>query len=365
MSRDLPRVGVLTAPAAREHCSREAVRSCRSAVGTGGGTMRINMLGETEVVGDQGALSLRGFGGAKPRQILEILVLHRQQPLAKEQLVEMLWESNAPTDPIAALVSYVSVLRSKIEPGVARADSVIVTGNGNYSLDRSRVSVDLDEFDGLVHASASQPPAAARSLLLSALGLARGPLLAHEPYVGWAAQARVWYQTRVVAVTLQAAELGLQLGDVESATRLAERAGQLDPLSEGACRLVMRSYWAAGGTSDALRAYDTLRRALRDEMGVAPSESTKSLFTAILSTDNGVDGPDSRQELSVLVEAVVELYRRSHGALLAQRTIDPHQPTQLLPRQVRRAISAEAPERLLTELLALSRLPSAGLAAAQ
>jgi SARP family transcriptional regulator, regulator of embCAB operon len=330
-----------------------------------GHPLHINVLGETEVVGDQGALRLRGFGGAKPRQILEILVLHRQQPLAKEQLVEMLWESNAPADPIAALVSYVSVLRSKIEPGVARADSVIVTGNGNYSLDRSRVTVDLDEFEALARASAGQLPAVARDTLRSALALARGPLLVHEPYVGWAAQARVWYQTRVLAVTLEAAELSLQLEDVASATRLAETASQLDPLSEGAVRLVMRAHWTANRRSDALRSYDTFRRALRDEMGVEPSESTKSLFAAILSTDTGVDAPGSRQELSALVEAVVELYRRSHGALLAQRTAAPSQPIQLLPRQARRARSAEAPERLLSELLAMARLPATELAAAR
>ena len=285
--------------------------------------------------------------------------------MAKEQLVELLWESNAPADPIAALESYVSVLRSKIEPGVARADSVIVTGNGTYSLDRSRVSVDLDEFDRLALASSGQPPAVARPMLLAALALSRGPVLAHEPYAAWATQARNWYQGRVVAVTLEAAELGLQLEDVESATQLAERAGLLDPLSEGACRLVMRAHWAAGRTSDALRAYDTFRRALRDEMGVAPSESTKSLFTAILSTDTGAVAPGTAQELGALVEAVVELYRRSNGALVAQRTAAPGQPTQLLPRQVRRAMSAETPERLLTELLALARRPSIELAAAQ
>jgi DNA-binding SARP family transcriptional activator len=326
--------------------------------------MRINMLGETEVVGDRGALSLRGFGGAKPRQILEILVLHRHQSMAKEQLVELLWETKGPADPIAALESYVSVLRSKIEPGVSREDSVIVTGNGTYSLDRTRVSVDLDEFDRLVLASSGQPAAIARPMLLSALALSRGPLLAHEPYAGWATQAREWYQGRVVAVTLEAAELGLQLHDVESAAHLAERATLLDPLSEGACRLVMRAHWAAGRRSNALRCYDTFRRGLREEMGIEPSESTKTLFTAILSTDTAIEAPGSSHELSALLEAVVELYRRSHGALLGARTAA-SSPMHLLPRQVLRAVSPEAPERLLTELLALARLPSAGLAAAQ
>lgn len=327
--------------------------------------MRINLLGETEVVGHQGAISLRGFGGAKPRQILEILVLHRQKPVAKEQLVELLWERNAPAEPIAAVESYVSVLRSKIEPGVARSDSVIVTGTGSYSLDRSRVSVDLDEFDRLVLASTGQPPAVARSMLLEALALSRGPLLAHEPYAEWATRARDWYECRIVAVTLEAAELGLQLEDVESAARLAERAGLLDPLSEGACRLVMRAHWAAGRRSDALRCYDTFRRALRDEMGIGPSESTKSLFAAILSTDTAVDAPRAAHELSALVEAVVELYRRSHGAMLATRAVVPCAPIHLVPRPAKRAVSAEGPERLLTDLLTLARLPSTGLAAAQ
>jgi SARP family transcriptional regulator, regulator of embCAB operon len=330
-----------------------------------GAPMRINMLGETEVVSRRGTLSLRGFGGAKPRQILEILVLHRQQSLPKEQLVELLWEANAPADPIAALESYVSVLRGRIEPGVGRADSVIVTGNGTYSLDRSRVTVDLDEFDRHVRASSGKPAAVARPMLLKALALSRGPLLAHEPYARWASQARDWYQGRVVAVTLEAGGLGLQLEDFESAARLAERAGLLDPLSEGACRLVMRAHWGAGRRSEALRCYDTFRRALRHEMGVEPSESTRSLFAAILSADRAIDAPGSTHELNALLEAVVELYRRSQGALSAARSAAGCQPTPLLPRQARRAAAAEAPERLLTELLALARMHSPDLAAAQ
>jgi DNA-binding SARP family transcriptional activator len=335
------------------------------AVGNVGGRMRINMLGETEVVGHQGALSLRRLGGTKPRQLLEILALHREEPLAKDQLVEWLWEGVMPVAPVAALTSYVSVLRSKIEPGVAPADSVIVTGDGTYSLDLSRVSVDLDEFDRLVDASSGKPAAVARPMLLAALALSRGPVLAHEPYMAWAAQARMRYQGQVLAVTLEAGELALQVQDVESATRLAESASLLDPLSEGVCRLAMRADWAAGRRADALRRYDTFRRALRAEMGVEPAESTKSLFAAILATDASADAPGSERELSALIEAVVDLYHRSHGAQPVGQTVEPWLPRQLAPRQVMLEVPAESGERLLTELFALARPPSPSFAVAR
>jgi DNA-binding SARP family transcriptional activator len=325
--------------------------------------VHINVLGETEVVDDGGALRLRRFGGTKPRQVLEILVLNRQ-PVAKEQLADLLWERRAPLDRISTLESYVSVLRARIEPGVTRANSVIVTGNGTYTLDRTRVSVDLDEFERLVHASSGQPSAVARPMLLAALELARSPLLAHEPYAPWASTARDWHQARVLAATLEAAQLSLELEDVESAANLAANATRLDSLSEHACQLLMRAHWAAGRRSDALRCYDVFRRNLRDEMGVDPSESTRSLFAAILATDAGV-GAAAPHDLSALVEAVVELYRRSCGVPAAGRSGLPCPPVRLMPRQARRSPPMDGPERLLSELLALARIPSVELAVAQ
>ena len=326
--------------------------------------MRINILGETEVVCDRGTLRLRDFGGVKTRRILEILVLHRQQSVAKEQLAELLWEGKPPADHIATLESYVSVLRSRLEPGVARGQSVIVTGNGAYALDCSRVSIDLDEFDDLLRESARRRAPEARRSLLAALDLARGPLLSHEPYVGWATDTRAFYATRVVEATLKAAELDLELSDHEHAAALAEQATRLDPLSEGACQLAMRAHWGAGRTTDALRNYEGFRRALRSELGIDPGETTRSLFAAILATDApDAAGAGSAPELSALVEAVVELYHRSRDVMISPRsecvdlTKRPAIPTQ-------GGRSGDAAERLLRDLLSHARIETRELATA-
>lgn len=332
-----------------------------------GAPMRINILGETEVVRDRGTLRLRDFGGVKTRRILEILVLHRGQSVAKDQLAELLWEGRPPADHIATLESYVSVLRSRLEPGVGRGKSVIVTGNGAYALDCSRVSVDLDEFDELLHASTGQPVREARRSLLAALDLARGPVLSHEPYVGWATGTRDFYASRVVEATLKAAELDLELSDHAHAAGLAERATRLDPLSEGACQLAMRAHWSSGRTTDALRCYEGFRRALRTELGIDPTETTRSLFAAILATDAPTPstGLDAAPELSALVEAVVELYQRSRtavgtatsraGSLVLADAAGPREQT------VRVGDSAE---RLLRDLLSHARIGARELATA-
>jgi DNA-binding SARP family transcriptional activator len=276
--------------------------------------LKICVLGETEVDGESHTVTLRGFGGVKTRQILELLVLHRGHALPKDRLAEFLWEGRPPTDHIATLESYVCVLRRKLEPYRVRSSSVIVTGNGSYALDMARVQIDLDEFDRLMHEALEAEPEAALRKLLTALALVRGPLLAHEPYLTWAAAARQQSNVRILDATMEAARLSLLLNDVHGCARLADEALRLDPLSETACQLVMRALWAAGRRADALRRYETFRKALRREIGVDPSQQTQDLFVTILKSDTPSVSTVGSQELTALLDAVADLYLRARAA---------------------------------------------------
>ncbi len=320
--------------------------------------MRINVLGETEVISDDRVLTVSGFGGVKTRQILEILVLHRRQSLSKERLVDLLWEGRPPRDHMATLESYVSVLRARLQPGVARGESVIVTGPGSYSLDCTRVSVDLDDFDRLVELDKGLSDKAGRARLLEALALVRGPLLSHELYGEWAASERGYNQERVIDTLVLAAELSIRLRDFDVAVRTGTAALRLDPLAEGACQVVMRAHWAAERPSQALRCYETFRRDVRAEIGIEPGETTRSLFLAIVSETPSSDADDLSHELGVLVEAVVELHHRCRRARSVAAV-----PAATSRRGLGNGHPKSASERLLIDLVALAQRKDSGLTA--
>ncbi len=326
--------------------------------------LSIRMFGETEVQAGARTLGLRDFGSVKSRQILELLVLHRGTSLTKDELADLVWDGAPPSDFISTVESYVSVLRGRLQPGVARAQSVILTGRNSYALNVEKVCVDLDEFDRLVDdrvrdRGARGCVAAAPHHLRAALKLARGPVLTHEPYAAWAAGTRDRYRTRVVAALTASAEHCLQSHEVEQASALADSAVRLDPLSEGACQMAMRTQWLAGRRVAALRTYEGYRTALRDDLGIDPGAQIKALFVSILQADPVEEPDDGASELGTLVGAVIELYHRgSRGVLAESRTVA--RIPQSIPR-LRTTHATDSPEQLLIDLIARSSAQQAML----
>lgn len=281
--------------------------------------LSIRMFGETEVQAGAGTLGLRDFGSVKSRQILELLVLHRGRSISKDELADLLWAGAPPADCISTVESYVSVLRSRLQPGRGREGSVVRTGRNSYALNPEQVRVDLDEFDLLVddhlpydRTRGSVAPSAHH--LRAALKIARGTVLAHEPYAAWATATRERYRARVVETLTALARECLRSGEIEEAATLAESAVHMDPLSESACRLVMRAQWLAGRRVGALRSYECLRATLRDELGIDPGRQTQALFVSILRSDMIEEPDDGSDELRTLVGAVIELYHRGPAA---------------------------------------------------
>jgi DNA-binding SARP family transcriptional activator len=70
--------------------------------------------------------------------------------VTKDELIDHLWGERAPRDPIATLEAYVSVLRSNLQPGVSRDESVIATEAGAYRFVRERAIIDVDRFDAMI-----------------------------------------------------------------------------------------------------------------------------------------------------------------------------------------------------------------------
>ena len=80
------------------------------------------------------------------------------------------------------------------------------------------------------------------------------------------------------------ADAALHIAGTELAT--AERASRelcsLAPFRESGYRLLMQALAAKGNDAEALRVYEQLRRRLREELGVDPSEATRAVHLDLL-----------------------------------------------------------------------------------
>src|SRR5947207_8915789 len=143
--------------------------------------MDFRLLGPLELVRDDGPLPL---GGPKPRALLALLLLHANETLPRERLIDELWGERPPATATKALQVYVSQLRKLLEP-----EQPLETTPSGYRLRVAPGELDLHRFETLVAdartALAEGAPAEAASLLDEALSLWQGPPLAdlaYEPF---------------------------------------------------------------------------------------------------------------------------------------------------------------------------------------
>jgi DNA-binding SARP family transcriptional activator len=270
-------------------------------VGSGplaGPQLRIRLFGTTEVVTRRGVRAT-GFGGVKPRQVLEVLATTPGQPVAKEKLADVIWEGVPPRSYMATLESYVSLLRRGLEEARGQ-HSAIRTTTAGYVLDMGKATVDLDETCRLIDLARRSSGSAAISLVGSALDLAHGELLASAPYSRWAGEQRATLNTELATACDHAAEVALDHGDHAEAIRLSREATLRDPLVEHAWQTLIRTYAAQGRFCEGLTAYQTLRGVLSAELGVEPAPTTRRLYQELLSALDA-ESDDYRTELSTLM----------------------------------------------------------------
>jgi pimeloyl-ACP methyl ester carboxylesterase/DNA-binding SARP family transcriptional activator len=246
-----------------------------------GAVVSVAAFGPLQVTTADRVLGPRDWGGRKPKQVCEILLVHQGQPVPKDRIAELLWGNGAPRDPMRTLEAYVCGVRARLGPGCAK--EVLRTEPGGYRLDVEALELDLRRFDELLSKAGAAPAGQLRTRLRrEALGLVRGEVLADEPYAEWSFPLRELYAERVLQLRLDLAEDLLAAAEPEEAAQQAEQVLAVQPGRERAHRLLVAARYAAGEQDLALRAYHRCQRVLDSELGVRPLAETEQIYLAVL-----------------------------------------------------------------------------------
>lgn len=235
----------------------------------------IVVLGPVELrVGGQRALS----GVAKEVQLLAMLALDAGTALSLDTLALRLWDDAPPGRPKASLHAYAARIRGRL--GAGR----LVHQAHAYTLDVPPQAVDVHRFERLVlqarSLASSGDNAQALALLQKAGALWRGVPLAG--FTGlWAERTRRRLVERRVAATLLRTGIELRMGHfagpMDELSLLVEQL----PTDESVVRQFMAAAYGCGRQSEALRAYERLRRRLR-QLGTEPGEAPARVYRGIL-----------------------------------------------------------------------------------
>ncbi len=265
--------------------------------------MDFRILGPLEVRDGSRPLVL---GGQRQRAVLAILLLHRNEVVSSDRLIEELWGEAPPSGARQTLRAYVSKLRRAMAangaaPGVGGdserepGDGVLLTRGHGYMLEVLPGELDLDRFAEAAErgrdALATGRPFDAAKLLREALALWRGPPLGEFSYEGFAQNAIAQLEELHLGAMEDRVEADLLIGQARELVGELRDLVARHPLRERLRGQSMLALYRSGRQTEALEVYQDFRRTLSEELGLEPGPGLQQLELAILNRDPALDLP--------------------------------------------------------------------------
>src|SRR5215208_2033588 len=242
--------------------------------------MDYRILGPLLVTRDAAPVPL---GPRRNAVLLALFLLHANEAVSSDRLVDELWGDRLPAHPRKAL--QLSVLRLRRAVGA----TVLETRAPGYLLHVRDQELDAWRFERLAAAGrralGQGEVRRASALLQQALDLWRGPALADVLYEPFALAAAARLEEARLCCLEDRVDADLALG------RHAGLAGELEALTalhgtrERLHGQLMLALYRSGRQADALDSYRRARARLIDELGLEPGPGLRSLETAILTHD--------------------------------------------------------------------------------
>ncbi|MGP4101894.1 AfsR/SARP family transcriptional regulator [Nonomuraea sp. KM90] len=238
--------------------------------------VRFSVLGPLSVVRHGTRVAVPG---GKMRTLLAALLLRPNQVVPSDRLAERLWGRDLPRDPRRVLQTSVVRLRQSLD----LTDSIRTDGGG-YVARLEPDQLDLLEFRHLIRSAAGAAnPVLEGRLLHEALALWRGPVCADV-------ESDVLHRTDVpplIELRLRAIErrvdIDAQLGRSAALVPELRRLTAEHPLRQRFWAQLMTALHRTGRQADALDAYRTVSRLLKEELGIEPNAELRELHQDILT----------------------------------------------------------------------------------
>jgi DNA-binding SARP family transcriptional activator len=283
-------------------------------------TVRIEILGDMRIAG----VSPKPSIPKKTRALMAYLSLVPDRVAPRERIADLLWPDQSPDRAYHNLRNSLWCV-NRLGLGIFIAD---------FSYVRLSPYVQSDANEFLASASSGN--------LEFACSLIRGRFLeafeiSSEPFEEWLSVERAKFDELYIVSLTRLSAIHTQTGRHALAIQAAQRAIELDSLSERAHQTLITAFQGAGFGGEAARHYTSMRRLFYKELGLSPSTETQQLLRKATEAPGpaaGAAAPDLTNEIVKLrceidaltnriktVEATAQHWREKYDALfnLVQR----------------------------------------------
>ena len=265
--------------------------------------LSVKMLGGFSIAQGERRIDDQSNRMRKVWLLLAYLIYSRAGHMTQEQYHSLLQSSSGedtadPNGRLKAMFFRARALLDQLGEGTGHA--LIVRRGGTYAWNTDiPLTLDVEEFDALLHRAArEEDPALRRDLLLEALALYQGDFLPKLAMEAWVMPIHTYYHQRFLEAAHQALILLEEDGQWTSAAALCQRALKLEPYSEELYQHLLRCRIAGEDRAGALEAYEEMSEVLFSTFGVMPSEESRALYRqASQETGNTAIAPGNMADL--------------------------------------------------------------------
>src|SRR2546421_1909665 len=232
------------------------------------------------------------LGRLKERLVLAVLLLHANEFVSRERLIDELWGELPPPTAKKAVNVYVSQLRKAL---TRNGHDPVATADGGYRLEVDAEQLDAAGLQQLL-ATARERAAAgeletAVELLRKALDLWRGPTLAGLLLESHGRDEIAQLDELRLTAVMDRIDCDLALGRHEQVLGELQVLVGEHRLRERLRAQQMLALYRAGRQAEALEAYQQAREVLVEELGIEPSPALQRLQKGILAQDPALELP--------------------------------------------------------------------------
>jgi DNA-binding SARP family transcriptional activator len=252
--------------------------------------MAIQLLGRFSVAIDGVPVSGDAWRSRRAADALKLLALAPDHRMHRSELMEALWPES---DPEASGTNLRKALHfARLATG---GDQAVANEHGVIVLwPDARVETDVERFSSAAQRALDTDDKAA---CRAAADLYRGDLLPDDRYESWSFKPRGLLRQRYL--------------EVLRAGALWDRLIEEDPTDEQAARALMRAHLDAGERREAIRRFERLREALRDDLGVGPDAATVALYEQVLAADGAPQPSEAERAHALLAWGLVHMNRNN------------------------------------------------------
>ncbi|WP_051552918.1 BTAD domain-containing putative transcriptional regulator [Amycolatopsis keratiniphila] len=230
------------------------------------------------------------LGSAQRRTLLAVLAFQANQVVTRSDLIDAIWGDKAPASANGSIYTYVSSLRSALDPTRTLRDAatVLASSGPGYCLRVEAEAIDVVRFENLREKARlclrGQDVTGALAALDDAL-----ELFQDEPMAGLSGPYAETQRERLKELRLEVVErrAKIMLDAGEHQKVLAELApvAAAYPVREGLQSLHLLTLYRCGQRDEALGAFERLRSATIDELGVEPGTDLTARYEQIRADD--------------------------------------------------------------------------------